>query len=199
MVVTTNSEKIANISRKYGADAPFLRPAEISKDTSTDIDFFHHYLAFLEKMHADAPEYIVHLRPTSPFRDVSVVDKAIEQLLDNEPATALRSVYATSISPFKVFQLQGPYLRGFYPDDHRVEYYNLPRQSFPQTYVPNGYIDIVRTSTIKTGMLHGENMLGFVTGKVPDIDVAEDYEYAEEVLKNNKFQSLMRFMEKEFE
>ncbi len=199
VIVTTDSKVIADISCKYGAETPFLRPAEISQDDSKDMDFFNHYLSFLKDMRAEIPEYMVHLRPTSPFREVDVVDKAIEQLLDDDSATSLRSVYVSPISPFKVFQLQGPYLQGFYPKDHRIEYYNFPRQCFPQTYIPNGYVDIIRTSTIKTGMLHGERMLGFVTGKIPDIDIAEDYEYAENVLKSGKFRSLTHFMEENFE
>jgi len=198
VIVTTDSKVIADISCKYGAEVPFLRPAEISQDDSKDMDFFKHYLSFLEDMRAEIPEYMVHLRPTSPFREVGVVDKAIEQLLDDDSATSLRSVYASPVSPFKMFQLRGTYLQGFYPNNPRPEYYNLPRQSFPQTYIPNGYVDIVRTSTIKTGMLHGERMLGFVTERIPDIDVAEDYEYAEEVLNSGKFQSLTHFMEQNY-
>jgi len=196
VIVTTDSSEIAEISRQYGAEVPFLRPREISMDDSPDIDFFKHYLSFLSERKSSLPEYMVHLRPTSPLRDVNVLNKAIRLMLADKSATSMRSVYPSPISPYKVFKMDGPYLRGFYPDDPREEYYNLPRQFFPQTFIPNGYIDIVRASTIKNNTLHGDKMLGFVTEKIPDIDIAEDFTYAVNVLKENRFKDLIEYMKK---
>lgn len=194
VIVSTDSPEIAEISQHYGADVPFLRPKEISKDDSTDIEFFNHYLSFMENQQIEPPEYLVHLRPTTPLRKASVIDKAIETILVNSSATSLRSVCFTPISPYKIFKMEGVYLKGFFPEDPRLEYYNLPRQIFPKSYIPNGYVDIVRTSTIKTGMLHGNKMLGFVTEKIPDLDVPEDFDYAEEVLNDKRFEPLIKYM-----
>ncbi|MCH8012549.1 MAG: acylneuraminate cytidylyltransferase family protein [Candidatus Marinimicrobia bacterium] len=195
IIVTTDSEHIAEISRKYGAEVPFLRPTEISQDYSTDMEFFEHFISFNKNNKLKLPDYIVHLRPTSPLRDIEVLDEGIEHMLSNNNATGLRSVYPSSISPFKIFLMEGSFLKGFFPDDPRDEYYNLPRQAFPQTYIPNGYVDIVKPSTLESGVLHGNKLLGYLVNKVPDIDVEEDFVYAAGCLNDARFSNLINGME----
>ena len=191
VVVSTDSEEIATISKEYGAQVPFLRPVEISQDYSTDMEFFEHFISFNKKNKIEIPDFIVHLRPTTPLRNISVLDRGIELLLQNNKATGLRSVYPSSISPYKVFKMEGFFLKGFFPDDSRNEYYNLPRQEFPQTYTPNGYVDIIKISTIKSGVLHGSKILGYKVDHVPDIDTPEDFIYAEECLDDKRFSILV--------
>jgi len=194
IVVTTDSEKIASISKKYGAEVPFLRPAKISQDTSTDIEFFQHFIDFYREKNVAISDYIVHLRPTTPLRDVSIMDDGIQRILDTPSAQSLRSVHRTSLTPHKIFSLEEGYLNGYFPEYPIQEYYNLPRQHFPPSYIPNGYVDVVRVSTIKTNVLHGKNMLGFVTEKVPDLDEYSDYEYAKNVLNNNVFEPIIQYL-----
>ena len=93
IVVTTDSEKIASIAKGYGAVVPFLRPVEISQDRSLDIEFFAHYLNFLESHSIEMPDLIIHLRPCVPLREIKVIDKAIEYMVQNKEASALRSMY----------------------------------------------------------------------------------------------------------
>ncbi|PYR99017.1 MAG: cytidylyltransferase, partial [Acidobacteria bacterium] len=93
IVVSTDSEDIANISKKYGADVPFLRPAELATDSSPDRDFILHALAYFERQERNTPEYIVHLRPTTPLRDPALMAEAIECIRNNSEATSLRSAH----------------------------------------------------------------------------------------------------------
>lgn len=52
---------------------------------------------------------------------------------------------------------------------------NLPRQGFPEVYIPNGYVDIIKSDyVIKADLLHGDRMLGYKTNEVPDIDTEQD-------------------------
>ena len=81
-IVSTNSVEYAEISKNWGADVPFLRPDNISQDKSTDLDFVLHALNYL-KENEGIPDLLVHLRPTTPFRDPLVVDKAIEFAIKN--------------------------------------------------------------------------------------------------------------------
>ena len=76
-LVSTNSIKYAEVSKKWGAEIPFLRPDIISQDNSSDLDFVMHALDFL-KNNGGIPDLLIHLRPTTPFRDPSLVDSAIE-------------------------------------------------------------------------------------------------------------------------
>ena len=60
-----------------------------------------------------------------------------------------------------------------------IEITNMPRQSFPEVYIPNGYIDIVKYSTFKfKGAFHGNKIKSFLTEKVIDIDKPIDLERA---------------------
>lgn len=199
VIVSTDSFEIAEISEKYGAEVPFLRPSEFAGDQSGDIEWIKHLISFFEEKERKAPEYLVHLRPTTPFREVKVVENGIRYILENPFATSLRSVSPVSQPPQKIFKMEGPYLKGFFPNDPRSEYYNLPRQVFSQTYLPNGIVDIIKTSVINSGTLHGDYMLGFITEMVPDIDVEEDFKNAVKVLGDNRFKPLLRYLKDNYE
>ena len=174
VIVSTDSSEIADIAKKYGAEVPFLRPSKIAQDHSTDFEFFQHYLEFCRQNEYFPAEYLVHLRPTTPLRDISIIDGAIEKILTTPDATSLRSVELIELSPYKIFKMSGPYLKGFFPDHHAVEYYNLPRQHFPKTYKPNGYVDIFKPDFIlKQKKLYGK-MCPFLTEHTLDIDCKRD-------------------------
>ena len=74
-----------------------------------------------------------------------------------------------------------------FPDDPRPEYYNLPRQTFPPVYQPNGYVDIIKSETVRnSGSLHGQRILSFITPDVGEIDRPEDFEFIEFILSKQK-------------
>ena len=73
------------------------------------------------------------------------------------------------MTPFKLFKLQKKQLIGFFPRI-KGDYYNLPRQSFAKTFVPNGYIDLVKPEIVKNKILHGKKILSYKTEEIIDID-----------------------------
>lgn len=195
-VVTTDSTVIADVARSYGASAPFLRPAEIAWDDSLDIEFFRHYLDWLEAESIAAPDLIVHLRPTTPLREVAVIDAAIEYMMAADEATALRSMHATRLTPYKMFGMHGQWARAFLDRPGVDEPANLPRQAFEDAYIPNGYVDIIRPHVLRrTGLLHGERIKLWVTEQVADIDVLEDHSFAADLLRDDRFKVLPRALE----
>jgi len=178
-IVSTDSEEIAQIARKYGAEVPFLRPTEFATDTSTDREFLVHAIHWFIEHEGVAPECFVHLRPTSPLRESALIDQAIELIQQNPQATSLRSAHLASKTPYKWFELDAAgYFVGIRPEDARPEYYNLPRQSFPPVYDPNGYVDVVRTAQLLTlESVHGARMLGFITPFCHEIDSLDDLDF----------------------
>lgn len=195
-VVTTDSAVIADAARSYGASAPFLRPAEIARDDSLDIEFFRHYLDWLEAESIAAPDLIVHLRPTTPLREVAVIDAAIEYMMVSDEASALRSMHETHLTPYKMFAMDGQWARAFLDRAGAREPANLPRQAFEDAYIPNGYVDIVRPHVLRrTGLLHGERIKLWVTERVADIDALEDHTFASNLLRDDKFKILPRVLE----
>jgi len=195
-IVTTDSENIAEIAIKYGAEVPFLRPENLALDYSTDMEFFQHFIDYNKKNNIEVPEYLVHLRPTTPLRDLQVLNSGIKLVLNHPEASSLRSVNPTSVCPYKIFKMEGIFMKDLFPNEIDSEYYNLPRQVFPEMFDPNGYVDVVRYSTIQTGMLHGKKMIGFVTVKCPDIDEEEDFEFAKKVVKDQSFLEIAEYLNK---
>ena len=189
VIVTTDDQETANISRNYGAEILYLRPKKISTGDSIDIDFFKYHIKYLTENHLDIPDLIVHLRPTTPFRDVSVIDDAIEFFKKDNRASSLRSANIANVTPYKIFKKDGKYMKPFLSSNLAVEFYNLPRQAFEEAYVPNGYVDIVQPDIFKSSnILHGDNILLYKTQEIVDIDTIEDFEFAEQILKKQKYE-----------
>jgi len=200
VIVTTDDPKIAAIAENFGAEAPFLRPKAISGDRSLDIDFFRHALKWLKDNEGYVPDLIVHLRPTTPFRDFRVIDKAIDDIMKDKRATSLRSADVMEReSPYKLFKKKGDYYDFFGKEDFKKneEYYNYPRQRFPLTYQPNGYVDIIKPSVLlKTGLLHGKRIRAFITEPVIELDFLRDVKRARSAASDPGCRELAGYLKK---
>jgi CMP-N,N'-diacetyllegionaminic acid synthase len=174
VIVSTNSAEYANIAKHYGAEVPFIRPEKYSTDKSTDKDFLIHAIKWLIDNENLNPEYLVHLRPTTPLRRPSIVDEAINLIKHDKSSTALRSAHKAPESPLKWFVKSGPYFQGIIDN----ESYNLPKEEFNQVYIPNGYVDIIRSSFILNNQeIHGNRMIGFESPTCIEVDSHEEFEY----------------------
>jgi CMP-N,N'-diacetyllegionaminic acid synthase len=187
VVVSTDSEEIAEISRRYGAEVPFMRPAELSSDLSPDRDFVLHALEWFNRNEGSQPDYLVHLRPTTPLRDPKLVDDAIDTFMSEAEATSCRSGHEAPESPYKWFRRnEAGYFYGLASDDSRPGYSNLPRQELPTVYIPDGYVDVLRTSfVLNADDIHGERMLGYISPACVEVDTEEDFEFLEFYLQKH--------------
>ena len=176
IIVTTDSEKYAEIAKAYGAETPFLRPAEISGKYSTDLEFMEHAIAWFSENEGKLPEYWIHLRPTTPLRNPKLISEAIKKIETHRDASALRSAHRTDFCPFKWFKLKDD---GYYEtfDGLTPDQANGPRQKYPVVYMPDGYVDVIKTEQIlATHTLHGANVLSFEVPPIVDIDNPEEME-----------------------
>jgi CMP-N,N'-diacetyllegionaminic acid synthase len=184
VIVSTDSEEYALIAKEFGAEVPFLRPKHISGDKSTDLDAFKHCINWLEENENYKPELIFHFRPTTPLRCPLIIKDALKMIIDN-PSTSVRSGHKATESPFKWFlKDEEGYFKGLQEniDSERV---NMPRQVFPDVYVPDGYVDIIKTDTIiEQGTLHGNKMLVFESPICYEIDTEEDFKFLEYKINN---------------
>ena len=185
VIVSTDDEEIADISLKYGAEIPFLRPAELAQDNTPDLPVFHHALEWLEINEHYSPDIIVQLRPTSPLRRTQHIDSAVSKLVKNPEADAVRTVCIPFQNPFKMWNID---TNGFlHPimDLGVPEPYNLPRQSLPEIYWQTGYVDAIWTDTIRTKhSMTGERILPLIIGADEwiDIDSPDDWCRAERLI-----------------
>ncbi len=186
VIVSTDSADYAQLAQDLGAEAPFLRPPEISGDYSTDYDFIAHALNWLTNDGYD-PDFLVHIRPTTPFRDPTLIDAAVESFIGAPDGTALRSVHEMSESSYKTFEITSfGKLKRLGADDTALDSANCVRQNFPTTFAANGYVDVLSCSFIrKSGMLHGDSVLPFITPPVVEVDTENDFLYLEYQLMQN--------------
>jgi len=79
VIVSTDSEKIKTVALEYGADVPFMRPAELATDTASELDAWRHAIKELERIDGAYPEIIISLPATSPLRIPSDIDRALDR------------------------------------------------------------------------------------------------------------------------
>jgi CMP-N,N'-diacetyllegionaminic acid synthase len=185
IVVSTDDEEIAEVARSHGAEVPFKRPAEAASDTATDFQVFQHALAWLAEHEAYVPELVVHLRPTGPVREAALIERAVQLMLQNPEADALRSVGTAEQTPYKMWRIEDSFLRPLIELSGYPEAHSMPRQKLPVAYWQNGYVDIVRPRTItELESMTGSVVLPFVVeGKIHELDYVDQIPALEEAVK----------------
>lgn len=180
VIVSTDSSEYAALAKSLGAEAPFLRPAAISGDRSTDYDFIVHALDWLAAEEGE-PDYLVHIRPTTPLRDPKLIDDAVATFIAASNATALRSVQEMPESAYKTFEIaSGGQLKRLAADNTELDSANNARQQFPSTYQANGYVDVLSTAFIrKAKLIHGNHVIPFITPTVVEVDTEDDFAHLE--------------------
>lgn len=187
IIVSTDSQEIAIISQKYGADIPFLRPNELSTESATTIDVVKHAITWLIEKEKKKYDIVIILQPTSPLRDNQHIDKSLEKLILHNDARGLISVSIVSKSPFWVkFINEIGYLENYFDSELNFE----QRQKQPLLFSPNGAIyiyystDLLRINTLKI-----ENTIPFIMEKEVSIDIDDEYDFIiAEILIKNKYE-----------
>lgn len=187
VIVSTDSEKYAEIAKKYGAEVPFLRPEEYARDTSLDLEVFEHALKFLKEKEGYVPDIIVQLRPTYPIRKISDIDKMVEIMEQDETIDSVRCIAPAKEIPYKMW------LKGENGEIHPLmtdipECYNMPRQELPKAYYQNACIDVIRTRVItEEHSMSGKKIIGYEMNENFDIDTEEEFlKAAEWIREQNK-------------
>lgn len=150
-LVSTDDAEIASIARTFGAETPFLRPAEFAQDQTTDLPVFEHAIQWLAENEDYHPGVVIQLRPTSPIRPPGLVDKAIKTLLAHLDADCVRGVVPAGQNPHKMWRLTGGEdapMKNLLEVDGIAEPYNAPRQVLPPIYWQTGHVDAIREATI---------------------------------------------------
>lgn len=182
VIVSTDDEEIRRVALEYGAEAPFLRPAELAEDHVLDLPVFEHALEFLQQTEGYRPDIVVHLRPTAPYRKSEWIDEAIRLLAENPDADSVRSVSEPDKHPYRMFTIGGDgYLDAIMKHEHPVPYL-LRRQDLPAVYYYNCVIDVTRPETIfNKKSMTGDRILPYVMNpdEVIDIDTLRDLKIAE--------------------
>lgn len=182
VIVSTDSDEIADVSRKAGAEVPFIRPADLATDEARAQDVYVHACEFMESSYGiDVAKFVV-LLPTSPFRKAEHIDEAVSLLRGNDAETVISVCKANKPATWFLYMDRNGYVVncGF---DKKSASGN--RQQNMDYYIPNGAIYVLDYLLLKhKGTYYSENTIGYEMDRYSsiDIDCLEDLEYAEFIL-----------------
>lgn len=187
VVVSTDCETIKSVAEECGAKVPFLRPKNISGDLATDHEFVKHYI---DVSGDKKPDLIIQLRPTYPNRTLLKLDDCIKFMKDNfNSYDSLRTVCENDKPAYKMYRILDNRLEPLFDQvDGVYEPYNQPAQILPKTFWHNGYIDIIKTTTVlNKGSITGDRIYPYIMDKdeVDDIDTEEEWIRSEQKHKHS--------------
>lgn len=185
IVCSTDSEKIAEIAKKYGAEIPCMRPKELAADDTFKLDVLKHIVKFCEDEDGFEYDIIVDLDPTAPLRKKKYLDEAFKKFVENN-VNNLYSVTRARKNPyFNMVELDE---KGY---AHLCKKSNVVRRQDAQAvYEMNASIYIYkRDFLMKTNTLHSNKTIIYEMPDVAstDIDSEIDFQYVEFLLKNEVF------------
>ncbi len=188
IVVSTDSERIAQVARWYGADVPFLRPDEYATSTSPDIEWLAWTLPRLDERY----DLFAIVRATNPFRGPDVIRRGLEQLLATPEADSIRAVELVKQHPGKMWVLDelGRLMRPLLDQSHLdVAWHAGQFQALPPVYVQNSALEIAWTRVVEaTGTREGRMLAPFLTDGYEglNIDDEEDFARAERLIADGR-------------
>ncbi len=190
VIVSTDDEEIAAVAQQWGAETPFMRPAELAQDNTTDLPVFQHALLWLKEKEGYSPDLVIQLRPTSPIRPRHCIDEAVALLQRHPDADSVRGVVPSGQNPYKMWRPQGidrP-MTPLLSLEGVAEPFNAPRQSLPPTYWQTGHIDVIRPRVIlEENSMSGSNILPYLIDPrfTVDIDTPFDWLRYEWLVRNS--------------
>lgn len=184
IVVSTDSEIIASIAKKYGAEIPFLRPKELATDTSSSIDVLLHCVKFLKKNEKYKPDLVLLFQPTSPLCNTDDINGLIEKFNKNiNIYDSIVSVKKVTEHPEWVYKTNNVYLKKFIKSNKF-----LKSQDIPVKYIINGALYLVKTRILEKQ----KNIITEKTGyyEMPwlrsiDIDNENEFSLSEYFISNS--------------
>ena len=192
VMVSTDSSEIANISKYYGAEIPFLRPKKYAKDNSPDFEWLDFTMKKLDELKKNYL-YVCILRPTSPFRNELTLQRAWKEFITKEKSIdSIRAVELCGQHPYKMWNYDGEYIKplmnNIISNEYGQPFHSMQYSSLPEIYVQNASLEIVKKSSVyDTGTISGSKIAPFFTNDYEGIDVNTPIDWVvAETLINNK-------------
>ncbi len=188
VVVTTDSEHIAAISRDAGAEVRFMRPSELATDSALMVNAIVHALTWLDENEDYRPDIVVALPPTAPVRRSGIVDEGVRLLISDPSAGSVKTIVPLDNRLHHMFVIK----------DGNVEPLLGPgwargpligsTQNVPTAYLAtNDLVAAWRPVLVDPEQHEGDRILPIVLDKrsTVDIDTLEDLRRAELILERH--------------
>lgn len=189
VVCATDSEEYADIARYYGAEVPFLRPAEISGDKSPDIEWVKWVLNSLKLKGREYDVFSI-LRPTSPFRMPETIRRAWDMFINDPTADSLRAVQKCKQHPGKMWVLRDNRMLPLLPFSiENTPWHSSQYAALPEVYVQDASLEIAWSRIVyEKNTISGDCIIPFVGQDFEGFDInnEEDIVLANSLIKNAK-------------
>ena len=173
VVVSTDSEDVKKVAKQYGAEAPFIRPQELTGDAVTTREVLQHTLAWLEEHEQYVPDYVLLLYPTSPLLKRERVEEAIAVAIERDSDSVISGSYDKG---HYWIEVEGGWER-FYPQKQVNSQYQIP------LFVENGAIYLTRSRFMKRQYVADKTDIVLMDpDENIDVDYPEDFAKVEEIL-----------------
>lgn len=190
VVCSTDSERLAEIARHYGAEVPGLRPPEFATSTSPDIEWVED---MLKRLGAEGRTYDCFsiLRPTSPFRTADTIRRAWAVFVSEEGIDSLRAVEKVTQHPGKMWLVEGKRMTPLLEQPSGEQpWHSSQMAALPDVYVQNASLEIAWRRVVDEGRtIAGTNIMPFFTSEAEGFDINNqyDWDYAETAVAQGKF------------
>jgi N-acylneuraminate cytidylyltransferase len=178
VICSTDDEDYAEVARHYGAEVPFLRPAQFAGEKSPDIEWVEDALKRLRDAGRDFDAFSI-LRPTSPFRHAGTLRRAWQEFIAAEGVDSLRAVEKCRQHPGKMWVVrQGRMLPLLPLGPEQQPRHSSQYAALPEVYVQNASLEIAWCSVVTQGRtIAGSTVLPFFTDAVEGLDVNEEFDW----------------------
>jgi len=172
-IVSTDSAEIADEARRHGAEAPFLRPAELASDHAGMVPVLQHAVRWLESAASVRPDFVVTLQPTSPFRTGAEIDSTIGRVIETG-ADSAQTLVEASYHPFFMKTLDGDRTIALFADGKKY----VRRQDAPAVYQPSGAVYVTRYPLLmEEGQVLGHDNRGIVMPFEASVNIDTEWDF----------------------
>jgi CMP-N,N'-diacetyllegionaminic acid synthase len=195
-LVSTDSKKIATVSKKYGAPIPFMRPAELATNTTRSIPVLIHALKWLKHNKNESYDYVMILQPTSPFRTSKDIDVCIKLAVDNNADSVMSMVRTPDFHPAKLKKIEANLIVSLLEKEKGQ---SAMKHELQEVYRRNCAIYLTKTEFIMKNDLFGKFSVPYVMPMERSIDINDKFEFivADLIMKefkkkNSNYQSWLK-------
>jgi CMP-N-acetylneuraminic acid synthetase len=185
-IISTDSPVYAEEAKRHGLEVPFLRPAELSTDTSTAVEALQHAVHALEAAGGGHFDIVLIVEPTSPLRLPEDVRRVAEAVASSQVSSALTvSRVDTKFHPLKVFRRDEREVISYYSDGGNTI---TRRQQLEPLYFRNGAAyALTRALLLEEGRVFGDDAIGvLVERELVNVDEPQDLAYAQWLIETER-------------
>ncbi len=185
IVISTDSDDIANISEEYGAEVFFKRSAEMASDTAGKLDVIRDAFQRSEKYYNKKYDYLVDLDATAPLRDVDDIIQSFKQFLNDDNDNLITAMPSRRSPYFNLVEVNS---NGKVELSKKLDSAIVRRQDTPKSYDMNASIYIWKRDVIinsDTLFLEKTGLYIMPEERSIDIDSELDYKFVEFIMKDN--------------